>query len=328
MPAPLTAAHLNDPVSRHMRPVTSALRVTQTVGEALAHLREHPPEERIIYFYVVDDLGQLHGVIPTRRLLLSPPEKALTDIMVRDVIALPSDATVLDACEFFILHRFLALPVVDSARRLLGAVDVEMYTDEISDLNERNDDLFQLIGVHLAQARQRSAWANFRTRFPWLICNIVGGTLAAFLSGVFADVLRNAVALALFIPVVLSLAESVSIQSVSLALQALHGQQPSWASLLRQLPREFATGVLLGTVSGALVAGVALAWLRGPGVAGCILAAIGGGVAAAAIIGLALPVLLRLFRLDPQVAAGPIALAATDFMTLLLYFSVGRWLLY
>jgi hypothetical protein len=32
--------------------------------------------------------------------------------MLRQVIALPARATLLDACEFFMLHRLLALPTV------------------------------------------------------------------------------------------------------------------------------------------------------------------------------------------------------------------------
>jgi len=51
--------------------------------------------------------------------------------MVRQVTTLWIDATVLEACELFILHLFLAFPVVDGAGRLVGVVDVELYTDEI-----------------------------------------------------------------------------------------------------------------------------------------------------------------------------------------------------
>ena len=40
-----------------------------------------------------------------------------------------------------------------------------------------------------------------------------------------------------------------------------------------------------------------------------------------------MPFLLRLLRREPQVAAGPIALAAADVLTLLLYFNLARWLL-
>jgi magnesium transporter len=37
-----------------------------------------------------------------------------------------------------------------------------------------------------------------------------------------------------------------------------------------------------------------------------------------------MPYLLRLIRRDPQVAAGPIALAAADMLTLLIYFNLAR----
>jgi NhaA family Na+:H+ antiporter len=111
------------------------LRVGQTVGEALDWLRQNPPAGRVIYFYVVDADGRLLGVVPTRRLILSPREVPLTDIMVGEPLTVPSAATVLEACEFFIQHRLLAFPVVDEANRLLGVVDVDLYTDLLHSLD-------------------------------------------------------------------------------------------------------------------------------------------------------------------------------------------------
>src|SRR5262245_14409148 len=196
MVAPQLEAELSDPVTRHMRRDFARLRAGETVGAALARLRQQPPESRVIYFYVLDDDGILRGVVPTRRLLLNPPETPVTDIMVTRVIALPDAATVLDACEFFTVHRLLAFPVVDGARRVLGVVDVELYTEELTDLeaNERNDELFQLVGVHLTEAQQASPLWSFRQRFPWLSANITGGVLAAFLSGLFEAELQRVVA--------------------------------------------------------------------------------------------------------------------------------------
>ncbi len=206
--------------------------------------------------------SRLKGVIPARALLLSPPETRLADIMLRSVIAIPADATVLDACEFFMLHRFLAFPVVDPERRLIGAIDVELYTDELRDLSGGpSDDLFQLIGVHLARARQLTPLRAFRSRFPWLMCNVMGGVAAAFLCGLFRAEIERAVTLALFIPVVLALAESVSIQSISLTLQVFRGKPPSWLLIFQRLHREFLVGLLLGGGSGLVVGSVALAWL-------------------------------------------------------------------
>ncbi len=325
----LTEAQFNDPVARHMHQDYASLHVGQTVGGALQWLRAHPPRGRIIYFYVVDEDGRLQGVVPTRRLVLSPPEQPLADIMVRKVIALPAEATVLDACEFFIQHRLLAFPVVDDRRRLLGVVDMELYTGTMGQLGDPayRDDLFQMVGVHVAHARQDSPLTAFRTRFPWLSCNIVAGILAAFLSGVFEAELNRVVALAFFIPVVLNLAESVSSQSVSLTLQLLHGRRPTWRSVLPQVRGELMTGLLLGLGSGAVVGLVGLVWLGQARVALCLLGGITGGVTGAAVLGLIMPVLLRLLRLEPRVAAGPIALAGSDVITILLYLNLARFLL-
>ncbi len=331
MNANFTLAKLRDPVTAHMHQDFTRVRLSQTVGEALDELRKNPPKGRIIYFYVVDEEGRLQGVVPTRRLILSPREQKLADIMVQRVVTLPAEATVENACEFFIQHRLLALPVVNADQRLLGVVDMELYTDELGQLDEasRGEDLFQLLGVKMTTAQQRSPLLAFRHRAPWLSCNLAAGILAAFLSGVYEEELNKVLALAFFIPVALNLAESVSSQSVSLALQWLHGSPPLLTALLARLRSELTTGFLLGLTSSSVLALVALIWLgRGQvRLALCLLGGITGGVAVAALMGISIPVVLRWLRLEPRVAAGPIALAGADIITILLYFNLARWLL-
>jgi magnesium transporter len=297
------------------------------VGEALESIRRAPPQNRVIYFYVVDEDNKLQGVIPTRRLLLSELSTPLADIMVRDVITIPHTATILEACEFFVIHRLLAFPVVDADGRMVGLVDVELYTNELEELDrvERQDDLFQLIGVHLAESHQASPVIALRSRFPWLLANIAGGILAAFLSGMFEAELQKVVALAMFIPVVLALSESVSMQSVSLSLQLLHGQRPTPGALVAKLRRESLTGILLGATSAVVVALVAALWLRDVRVAFCLLLGITLGVTASALIGVLMPNVFRMGKRDPQVAAGPVALALSDLVTLLVYLNLARW---
>ncbi len=320
--------NLNDPISRHMHGGFASVLADQTVGEALEMVRRQPPEGRIIYFYVLDRDNCLKGVVPTRRLLLNPPEKPIAEIMVREVIAVPQSATVLEACEFFVMHRLLAFPVVDSQRRMVGVIDVELYTAELGDIDrsERYDELFQLIGVHLTSAYRGDPLAAFRSRFPWLICNITGGIFAAFIAGLFEGELQKVAALALFIPVVLAVAESVSIQSLSLPLQLLRGQSPTLKILLTKVRTEVATGLLLGIAAGIAVALVAWLWRGQAKIMLALLGGIAGGAACSAALGVAMPMLLRLFRRDPQVAAGPIALAASDMITLLIYLHLARWL--
>jgi magnesium transporter len=324
----LSADELNDPVTAHVHRDYVTLRAEHTVGQALAELRQRQPSGRILYFYVVDDQERLVGVVPTRPLLLNCEDRPLRELINTKVIAVPAEATVLEACEFFVMHRLLAFPVVDAQRRLVGVVDIDLYTREMADLERRegNDDLFQLIGVYTSPGPV-SPITSFRQRFPWLLTNIAGGLLAAWLSGFFEAELNKVVTLALFIPVVLALAESVAIQSVSLTLGFLHMGRPRWSDLLPRVSGEVFTGGLLGLSCGLVVALVALAWLGLPTVAISILGGILVGVTAAACAGVTIPAVLKLLHLEPSVAAGPIALASADLVTLLAYFSLARYLL-
>jgi magnesium transporter len=249
--------------------------------------------------------------------------------MELQVVAIPQTATVLEACQFFALHRLLGFPVVDGEQRIVGLVDVDLYTGELSGLNryENSDDLFQLIGVHVSEARHASSIYAFRKRFPWLLCNIVGGIIAAWLGGFFEVELHRVVELALFIPVVLNLAESVSTQSVSLALEILHGQRPTLRTILGKLRSETATALMLGLAAGCVVGLMALAWRGQFPLFLVLLGGIAGGMTCSALVGAAMPNLLRLMRFDPRVAAGPIALASADVVTILIYFNLARWLL-
>jgi magnesium transporter len=208
-------------------------------------------------------------------------------------------------------------------------IDVELYTAELGDIerSERYDDLFQLIGVHLSEAQQSSPFLAFRRRFPWLLCNIVGGMAAAIIVWFFEHEIQLAAALAMFIPVVLALSESVSIQSVSLTLQYLRGRPPTMKTLAAKIGHEVGTGLLLGCTSAICIAVAAFAWLGHGKLVVCLLGGIAGGVLCSALFGVGLPMLLRLLKRDPHVASGPMVLAASDLVTLVIYFSIARWLL-
>src|SRR5256886_10904066 len=127
------------------------LQAGASVEKALETIRREGIGERVIYFYAVDERGRLVGVVPTRRLLTAAPATALREIMVPRVIALPAEATVLEACEFFVLYKFLAFPVIDAERRVIGIVDSDVFMESVleSDQDETEvarDEFFEALG--------------------------------------------------------------------------------------------------------------------------------------------------------------------------------------
>jgi magnesium transporter len=133
--------------------------------------------------------------------------------------------------------------------------------------------------------------------------------------------------LAMFITVVLAIAESVSIQSMTMTLQVLLQRNVSWRRILMGVRKELLTSVLLGAGSGLVVGVIAYLWKHVLWQGLAIGVSIWLAVITACLLGVIIPTLIRKFHIDPKVAAGPIVLAATDIATLVFYFSTANLIL-
>ena len=266
--------HLQQPVLAVARKDAAILPGEFTVQQALDAIRQRGVGEKIVYFYVVDAEERLAGVLPTRQLLTAPLERRLPELMIQRVVAIPHTATVLEACEAFVLHRFLALPVVDEARKIVGVVDVGLLTEEAFDIAEREqtDALFESIGLRVSQVHGASPLRAFRFRFPWLLATIGSGTLCALLASVYAVTLAKSIVLAFFLALVLGLGESVSVQSMTVTIQALRAANLNFDWYVRAFRREAGTALLLGAGCGTVVGLIVWLW-RGSGLAGFVIGA-------------------------------------------------------
>ncbi|MEW6701353.1 MAG: magnesium transporter [Bacteroidota bacterium] len=307
----------------------TALDKNLTVDETLRKIREEGAGGRIVYFYVVDENKKLVGVLPTRRLLTGKAEQKIEELMVKRVAALPKTATVYDACEFFVTYKFLAFPIVDEERKLIGIVDVNLFTEEllgVEELEDRND-VFEEIGFKISEVKNASPLKAWRYRFPWILSTITGGTICALLAGLFEATLTESILVAFFLTLMLGLGESISIQSMTVTIQTLHSTQPSLKWYLKNLFREIQTASLIGLSSSVLVGLVIVVWKRNMLAATVVGSSIILVQLIAAVLGLSIPALLHKTKLDPKISAGPITLALTDICTILFYLGLATLIL-
>jgi magnesium transporter len=317
-----TSTDLHDPVLPLVRPVPITLTRSQTIAEAHAAVRAAPAARRVPYFYVLDDEERLAGVVKAGELLGAALDERVEQIMVPGVVAIPSWATVLIASEYFATRKLQAFPVIRDDGTLVGAVDMEVFTGDIIEAaRETYNEIYQLLGVHATA--MRTPWTAFRDRFPWLLANITAGLLCAFIAGQFEHLLQQIVVLSLFIPIVLALAESVSMQSATLTLQRLSTESLEPRQIVAALWREARTAVLLGLSCAAVVVVVVFAWRRDITGALVVGGAISATMIAACLFGVLLPTLVRVFKVDPRIAAGPLVLSTTDVVTLVFYLWLG-----
>lgn len=325
---PSANSALSAAVLHGLRAVQTAVNANQTIAEAIDELRSRTIEHPVIYVYAVDDDDRLLGTVSMRALLLSAPTARIHEVMTREVAPVTLETSFDEALGLFAKSKLLALPVVDAEGHLVGAIDVEQYTREGLERaeHERVRQVFQTLGLHIEHAAELTPLESFRMRMPWLSCNIVGGILCALIAWRFAHLLEAVVLLAFFLPLVLTLSESIAMQALTLSV----GSSPEGRPLRSPwhiLRTEAISATLLAIASGVIVALVSLLWGIGAEGGLTMFASVAVSMIFASIVGGSVPLILHAARLDPSVAAGPVTLVFADTATTLVYLSLGLFLL-
>ena len=103
-----------------------------TAADTIDRLRQLEPDaETIYYVYVTDDDGRLTGVLSLRDLIVAPPESQISEVMIREPVAVGALADQDEVAEVVAHYNLLAVPVVDDERRLVGIVTVDDAIDTV-----------------------------------------------------------------------------------------------------------------------------------------------------------------------------------------------------
>jgi magnesium transporter len=103
-----------------------------TCAEAIDRLREMEPDaETIYYVYVTDESERLVGVLSLRDLIVSPPSKLVSEVMIPEPVTVAVLAGQNEVAEVVAHYNLLAVPVVDESGHLEGIVTVDDAMDAI-----------------------------------------------------------------------------------------------------------------------------------------------------------------------------------------------------
>jgi|TARA_B100000676_G_scaffold33742_1_gene31879 magnesium transporter len=296
--------------------------------EAINALQDQEDAEMVFYLYTLDDEGRLTGVISLRDLVTTPGETMLKDIMSKQIHVVRPETDQEEVARIVSQYNFLAVPVVDSEDRLLGIVTVDDVVDIIRE--EATEDFLQMVGAGKdREILLKSSWENARMRLPWLFASWVGGILAAFIIGVFDNVLQSTIALAAFIPVIMGMGGNIGTQSSTIIVRGLATGRVSIENSIKILFKEIRVGLMLGILYGLLLGVFAVfKFLDVSPMLGIVVGtSICISMIIAATIGSLVPLVLNRFEIDPAVATGPFVTTSIDILGVACYFLIAIYLL-
>jgi magnesium transporter len=224
-------------------------------------------------------------------------------------------------------YDFTAVPVVDSAHRLLGLITVDDVMDVVE---EEQDEDVQLLGAiePIEDAYFNTSWGTFiRKRAPWLGVLFVGQFVTETMMRRYDSVIQAVTQLTYYLPLLVSTGGNSGAQSATLIIRGLATEDIAvtdwWRVFLRELAQGLALGLMLATL------GVARVLMVGDpnGMAWTIGATVIAIVVMGCTVGGMLPLLLQRVGLDPATSSTPFIATLIDVLGILLYFGVAQYVL-
>ncbi len=130
-------AYSDDTAGGLMTPEPVILPPNATVAEALARIRNADLSPALAaQVYVVrppyeTPTGRYLGTAHFQRLLREPPSALISAVVETDIDPLPPDCPLSDLTRHLASYNLVAVPIVDSEQRLLGAVTVDDVLDHV-----------------------------------------------------------------------------------------------------------------------------------------------------------------------------------------------------
>lgn len=295
-----------------------ALKESTTAGGAIQALRQAADENMIFYAYVVDEFKVLKGVLPLRRLLVANPDKQIRDIMNTTLTVVNAQMTQEEVNELFRRTKFLSIPVVDDARRIMGTVTLTKAVDDMT--AEAAEEVLKIQGADI-NVFDASILTRLKVKLPWLITTVISGLICGYIMYFFEkSALSKVLALAFFIPLITAMGESVGGQASAIVIEGLVLGKIKEQKAAGILGRQFLEGALMAIVIGAAVGLITLPWLNNAMISMLTGATIFMTILIATLNGTIVPLALKKFGINPVVSTNPLVFAITDIMVLIIYF--------
>lgn len=295
-----------------------------SVGQALDYL--HDTEglpDRFYEVFVVDRGRHPVGTLPLDRFLRSRRTKLVGAIMDRDPTLIPIGLDQEQVAIQFQKYDLLSAGVVDGSGRLAGVIMIDDIVDVIRE--EVEEDMAHLGGVGDVSLA-RSVADTARSRFSWLLVNLLTAIVAPIVISTFEGAIQQMVALAVLMPVVASMGGNSGTQTLTVAVRALATQSLTRANAGRVVLKEVLVGAANGLAFAVIVGVVGGYWFGLPQLGIAFGGAMLINMTAAALAGILVPLGLVKLRVDPAVASSVFVTTVTDAIGYLSFLGLSAWL--
>ena len=309
-----------------MTPDYITLKLEWTVGEALAYIKRVGMDSETVYTCYVKDRGRrLLGIVSLRSLVTKDADVLISELMVDDIVSVNVFDDREKVSDVFTRYGFLAVPVVDNERRLVGIITIDDILQTIEE--ETTEDIERMGGVISSDDKEyfdTTILGQVKSRLPWLLILMGSAMLTGLVIDHFTLQLSRVPSLMIYLPLLMGTGGNSGSQSSTLIIRglALGEVAPKDAPrvLFKELRIAFLTALALSAVNMAKI----IFLDRQPiYIAITVCASQIIVIVLAKCLGGLLPLLAKKIGIDPALMAAPFISSLTDTFTCFVYFSLS-----
>ena len=306
------------------------LKETLTVEQAIRRIRRTGVDrETIDICYVLDGKRRLIGTVTLRRLLLSPADERIENIMHENVISIHTLMDQEEVSRQFQKYDFTSMPVVDNEERLVGIITVDDVVDILQEETTEDIEKMAAIVPNDRPYMRTGIIDTWKKRIPWLLFLMVSATFTGKIITSFEDALSSCVILTAFIPMLMDTGGNAGGQASATIIRGLSLEEIEFDDLFRVMWKELRVGILCGvTLAAANFVKMLVIDRTGASVAAVVCITLVASVSIAKLIGCSLPMLARRLGFDPAVMASPFITTIVDALSLMVYFRIATMILH
>lgn len=318
----------SDSAGSMMTPEYIFLRKDMTVEQAIEVIRRTGLDSETIYTcYVIEPDRTLIGVITVRELLLNANGCLISDIMNTNIIYAETKTDKEDVAKLFDKYDFLAFPVVDAEKRLVGIITVDDAIDVIRD--EATEDFSKMAAVVPIEESyfKASVFKHARNRILWLIILMVSATITGAIITGYQETFAAVPMLIACLPMLMDTGGNCGAQTSTMVIRGMAVDEMRPRDFLKVWWKEIRIALLVGA-SLAVINVLRMLIIYGMTHETFQLSITSSSAlmftaCLAQTLGCMLPMLAKACKLDPAIMASPLITTIVDALSVTVFFAIA-----
>lgn len=311
-----------------------SLRKNMTVLEAFQRIKKTGIDKETVYTcYVTDPERHLVGYVSIRMLLMSEMTDTIDNIMDENCIYVETLEDKEEVAKRFAKYDFVALPVVDKEKRLVGIITVDDAMDVMEEAVTEDMQIMGAVAPIEDEYLKTPIWKHWSKRIFWLLILMISGIASGLIIQRYENMVAALPLLVAFIPRLMDTGGNCGAQSSTMVIRGLALEEVTPKDIGKVVLKELGIGSMVGVT--LAIANIGVIWLmygssNPANVVWALCLAFGLTIMAvvlvAKVLGCSLPLLAKVCRLDPALMASPIITTLVDICAVTLYFKIVSWI--